>query len=333
MRRRLSITLLSTAVGLALLSVFAGPAEASDPVKCEQTNRFTNSCLVQAIEPSTPSRPVTDISTGEDPGSDESVDKKPSGATGPGSPCIWKAEAWYSAGDSTPVPCTSEHGVWSNEWNCYVSTAPVDPQPPTTAPEWDGHSPGDGAIYGCYNVAGGLRGTMWLAEPPDATDAGPTPGEVAQIAVERMNLRAIEIGMSPDPNGPGVVALPTWLWVENPGEQTFGPITRTASAGSVTVTATARVERIVWDMGDGTQVVCTGPGTPYESRSGRSESPDCGHTYTRESGYQPGQEYTVTATSEWVVEWVGAGQSGSLDVDDLSSSVQVSVGEAQVLVN
>ncbi|WP_233257543.1 hypothetical protein [Promicromonospora sp. AC04] len=172
-----------------------------------------------------------------------------------------------------------------------------------------------------------------MAEPPSAADVGPSPGEVAQIAVERMNLRAIDIGMSPAPDGAGIVGLPTWLWVQDPGEQTFGPITRTATAGSVTVSATARVERIVWDMGDGTQVVCAGPGTPYTASQGRSASPDCGHTYTRESGYVPGRRYTVTATSEWVVDWTGVGQSGSLDLDGLSRSVQVSVGEAQVLVN
>lgn len=151
--------------------------------------------------------------------------------------------------------------------------------------------------------------------------------------MERMGLRAIEIGMSPSPNGAGVVGQPTWLWVQDPGERTTGPITRTASAGSVTVTATARLERIVWDMGDGAQVVCTGTGTPYTADRGRSASPDCGHTYTRESGYEPGQRYTVTATSEWVVEWRGAGQTGSLDLDGLARNVQVSVGEAQVLVN
>ncbi|MFC8796983.1 hypothetical protein ACFT2C_04575 [Promicromonospora sp. NPDC057138] len=232
-----------------------------------------------------------------------------------------------------PVPCTSEYGIWSNRLNCYVSPSPIDPQPPATASEWDGHSPGGGAIYFCYTQFGGPLGGIWLADPPAAADVGPAPGEVAQIAVKRMNLRAIEIGMSPSPDGAGVVGQPMWLWVQDPGEHTTGPITRTASAGSVTVTATARLERIVWEMGDGTQVVCTGPGTPYTADHGMAASPDCGHTYTRESGYEPGQRYTVTATSEWVVDWTGAGQSGSLDLDGLSRSVQVSVGEAQVLVS
>ena len=319
--------LMIAALTAALMLPCAGPASGTEP-RC-QVSRDTGKCLITAIDPGTPALPDRPPHDATRPASDT----KPAGDSGPGSPCIWKAEASYSANNSTPVPCTSEHGIWSNQSNCYVGTTPVDPQPPATAPEWEGHPSGEGAIYGCYNVAGGLRGTIWLADPPNATDAGPAPGEVAQIAVERMSLRAIEIGMSPSPNGAGVVGQPTWLWVQDPGERTTGPISRTASAGSVTVTATARLERIVWDMGDGAQVVCTGTGTPYTTDRGRSASPDCGHTYTRESGYEPGQRYTVTATSEWAVEWRGAGQTGSLDLDGLTRSVQVSVGEAQVLVN
>lgn len=319
--RRLVIAILSA----ALILPWAAPAFGTEP-RC-QVSRDTGKCLITATDPGAPERPRGSY---DDPAA-PAADRKP--ATRPGSPCNWEGEGQSTSEMQKPVPCTSDRGIWSNMWNCYLSPAPVEPQPPPTAPEWDGHPPDEGAIHACFNVAGLLTGTLWLASPPDTADAGPTPGEVAQIAVERMNLRAVEIGMSPDPDGPGVVALPTWLWVQDPGEQTFGPITRTASAGSVSVTATARVERIVWDMGDGTQVVCTGPGTPYESRFGREASPDCGHTYTRESGFQPGQQYTVTATSEWVVDWEGAGQSGSLDVEDLSRSVQVSIGEAQVLVN
>ncbi|GAA2234257.1 hypothetical protein GCM10010413_36890 [Promicromonospora sukumoe] len=320
-----------TAVFALALGGIAIPASA-DP-HCKAFDRDSGVCVIIAHDPGSASAQVSDDSASAASGRSEAP-AKPARRSSMGSACTWEPQGSITihldeAGG--PVPCTSEYGVWSEQWNCYLSRA--IPQPPATAPEWEGHEQGDGAIYECRIPTGGLQGAVWLATPPDAADAGPTPGEVAQIAVERMNLRAVEIGMSPDPDGPGVVALPTWLWVHDPGEQTFGPITRTASAGSVTVSATARVERIVWDMGDGTQVVCTGPGTPYEFRFARQASPDCGHIYTRESGYRPGQEYTVTATSEWVVDWEGAGQSGSLDVDDLSRSVQVSVGEAQVLVN
>ena len=153
------------------------------------------------------------------------------------------------------------------------------------------------------------------------------------MAVEQMKLRAIRIGITPTPDGVGIVGLPTWLWVDGADATTFGPITRTATAGGVTVTATARVHEIVWDLGDGTQLTCATPGTPYEARFGKRPSPDCGHTYTQDSGDQPGGMFAVSATSRWVVEWEGAGQQGTITLDDLTSEVSVTIGEAQVLVS
>jgi hypothetical protein len=149
-----------------------------------------------------------------------------------------------------------------------------------------------------------------------------------------MNLQAIQIGIAPEP-GPdsvGIVGMPVWMWAVEPGPSTYGPITRTASAGGVTVTATARVEEITWSMGDGTQVVCHSPGTPYQEAYGAKPSPDCGHTYTRTSSREPDEKYTVTATSDWVVTWTGAGQSGVIRLDGLQRSVEITVGEVQVLV-
>ena len=62
-----------------------------------------------------------------------------------------------------------------------------------------------------------------------------------QIAIENMHLRAIDIGIAPEP-GPdsiGLVGMPVWMWAANPDEHTVGPITESASAGGITVTATA----------------------------------------------------------------------------------------------
>ena len=53
-----------------------------------------------------------------------------------------------------------------------------------------------------------------------------------------------------------------------PGDHTWGPITRTASAGGYTVSATARVDRVVWTMGDGSTNVCRKRGTPYADTYG-----------------------------------------------------------------
>ncbi|WP_275106486.1 hypothetical protein [Nocardioides daphniae] len=40
----------------------------------------------------------------------------------------------------------------------------------------------------------------------------------------------------------------------------------------------------------------------------------------------------MTATSDWVVEWEGAGQSGTIRLNGLVREARVAVGEAQVLV-
>jgi hypothetical protein len=108
------------------------------------------------------------------------------------------------------------------------------------------------------------------------------------------------------PGSVGIVGLPTWMWVADPGQHTWGPITRTASSAGYGVTATAKVQRVVWAMGDGNTVTCTKRGTPYADSFGKRASPDCGYTYTRQG------TYTVRATSYWRVIWAGIGQSGTI---------------------
>ena len=100
----------------------------------------------------------------------------------------------------------------------------------------------------------------------------------------------------------------------------------------VTITATANVQKVTWQMGDGTTVECRTAGTPYKAAYGKKSSPDCGHVYTKSSAGVPGGTYTVTATSSWVITWAGAGQTGTIRLDGLQRSVEITVGEAQVLV-
>ena len=85
-------------------------------------------------------------------------------------------------------------------------------------------------------------------------------------------------------------------------------------------------------MGDGNKVTCTKAGTPYKASYGVQESPDCGYVYTKSSSDEPSGTYTVTATSDWVITWEGAGQTGTIRLNGLTRSVQIAVGEAQVLV-
>lgn len=136
---------------------------------------------------------------------------------------------------------------------------------------------------------------------------------------------------SPRIEGTYTVGVPLWLWV-TPSATTWGPNTASASAGGVTVTATAKVSSISWRMGDGSTVTCSGPGTAYTAARGMSPSPDCGHLYRAPSSGQPGGKYEGTVTSTWTVDWAvtGGGQSGQL-TEVRESAFTVAVGELQVV--
>lgn len=330
MRRVVTVLLILAALVLGTSTATAGPAPG-----CKMINPTTGKCVIRATDPARlggtlPSKRATEAGT-----RNQDVATPPSGKAAQGdehgSPCFFTAPMGiYMPPGERGVPCSSDQGTWSNEHSCYLR--PMANQPPAGDPAWEGHDSTDGAVYECTSdLVPPFHRTVWLPDPP--TTPAIAPGEVAQIAVEQMNLHAIRIGITPAPGTIGLVGLPTWLWVDGADVTTFGPITRTASAGGVTVNATARVRQIVWDLGDGTTLACATPGTPYEPRFGTDPSPDCGHTYTTDSGDQPGGVFTVSATSTWVVEWEGAGQQGTITLDGLTSEVTVTIGEAQVLVS
>ena len=224
------------------------------------------------------------------------------------------------------VGCVVDTWYWSWDWACYTKYA--EPQPPWGEPGWSGRR--DGAIFWCSR---GVTVTdpfpadtisRWSLTPP--WGAPPDPRELARAAVESMGLHAVDIGIVPEqgPDRVGLLGLPTWMWVEEVNGSTWGPTTRTATSGPWSVTATAQVDRIEWDMGDGTVVTCTTPGTEYRDVYQDADSPDCGHRYT-----DPGR-YAVSATSFWVVTWSGLGESGTIEMD-FTADGQIVMGEVQVL--
>jgi hypothetical protein len=207
---------------------------------------------------------------------------------------------------------------WSAGLGCWVY--PLDPQPPAADPRWQGHS--TGRIYVCLIPPSQRPAFFWADTPPR-----PDPAALARRAVAQMALQPPEVGATPLP-GPGAVSLiglPTWLWIRAPDQHTWGPITAAAGGGGIRVTATARVAQVVWDMGDGHRVTCTGPGTPWTPGHGSGDSPDCGYRYTA-----PGQR-TITATARWRVDWSGGGDTGTLTLD-LSGSRTVRVAELRAVV-
>lgn len=247
------------------------------------------------------------------------------GAGDPAEPAAQRTCTFTLLGSSREMPCSSDDGWWSQSQQAYCEAA--SPQPPLSDPVWGGRT--EGQIYECTRpgAAFGVVAPVfliWLAQPP--AGAPPDPRVLAQQAVATMNLKAVSIGIVPEPapGRVGLVGMPVWMWDANPGPSTWGPITKTASAGGYTVTATAKATKVVWSMGDGEVVVCRTPGTQYEDSYGRQDSPDCGYTYSRQGVYQ------VWARSYWSVQWSGLGQSGSIPLQ-FANSVRITVGEAQVL--
>lgn len=290
-------------VGLVVVAG-AGPALASGGVNCLPGD---DTCYVQVGHPGSPGGPSA-------PGS--------GGSTGTASPCHWPT--------GQPVPCfDSTFGWWSNSDACYYTLSV--PQPAKTDPLWAGHT--TGAIYAsmCPGSGGTGGGWLWLPNPPAGFGGGPSPATLAVQAVSRMLLRGPNIGMAPGAGETGLVGLPVWMWT-TVTPQTWGPISATAAVPGLSVTATARVVAMVWDMGDGSSVTCTGPGTPYVQSMGDIDSPDCGYRYTRSSAGQPGNAYPVTATTTWAIRWAGGGQTGTL-TQTRTTATTVRIGELQVLVS
>ena len=223
--------------------------------------------------------------------------------------------------DGVEVPCVTDYGVYDATLKCYLQEA--NPQPDRSAPIWAGRT--GGKVYTCsyYSYFGT---NLWV---PDAPAPPPDPEVLARRAVDEMGVRGIDMGVFPHlleelPSGNGFVGWNVWLWVRDPSEVTWGPVSRTVSEGGYSVTATAVVSEVAWDMGDGGVVRC-GKGTAWQSFQVRNEkSPSCGYVYEKTG------EFTITATSHWVVNWSGVGESGVIEFD-VNSQGHVDVVEVNVL--
>lgn len=162
-------------------------------------------------------------------------------------------------------------------------------------------------------------GTTWLVwRRRGQTD----PEDVARSLLASINLAPIRMGMVPYEGRDymGTVGTPVWMWVDDPDASTWGP----KSASDSGVSITARVSKVVWDMGNGDRVTCQ-EGTEWRPRNGIDESPTCGYVYEKQG------RYTITATSYWTATWSGFGQAGAIPFT-LDSDRQLPVGEYQVIV-
>ncbi|ACU77420.1 putative ATP/GTP-binding protein [Catenulispora acidiphila DSM 44928] len=157
-----------------------------------------------------------------------------------------------------------------------------------------------------------------------------SPGDVAQAAAKEIHLPAPAMNTSPRDGVPQWVNFPMFLWTDS---LDWHPLSATANVPGLQASATATPEKLTWDMGDGSVVTCTGPGTPFtDSTPATSVSPDCGYVYRRASDAESSGEFTVRVTESWRVTWTGGGQSGTLPDLAATSSIAVRVAESQALV-
>jgi hypothetical protein len=178
----------------------------------------------------------------------------------------------------------------------------------------------------------GLTTVVFVPNGQDpAAVAPPDPAVLAQQAIAQMVLLKPTIEMAPPLGSAGaVVGVPVWMWIDR-GPSNTGPVSKSVSAGGITVTATAAVSEVDWAMGDGHSVTCTSPGTPYDVSRAAQGSPDCGYVYQLRSLPERtggSGKYQITATSVWSIHWDGGGQQGNQTLR-LSANTTLAVGELQ----
>lgn len=290
-------------LALTLLVVGALPSMADGGTSCVRHGKRNGACTLEVTtSPKPGSKPVGGSSNSN------------AGNSGSGS---GNAGCSFNGKD---IPCSSGMGNWYGPQQAYCKPAAGEVGDVATA------NPGY-SMFTCQGPLDPFANDVALPNAALGAPAPPDPEVLAQRALAQMNLHAIEIGIVPKPGNEsvGLVGMPTWMWVADPGPSTTGPITRAASEAGYTVTATGTVSKIVWKMGDGHTVTCEGEGTPYVDAYGKRSSPTCGYTYKKQG------RYTITATSYWQVAWGGLGETGVIPID-FTEQVQVNVGEAQVIV-
>lgn len=286
------------AVGIAGALVLATAARALAGGVDSQCDPTTQSCTISVTIPGQPptANPGNPGSGGGSGGGQGGADPSPSpSGSFFSTPCTYRPDPEYQ-----PPAGADPHPTGSGGW--YLMTCP-DALKPT-------------------GVAITSTTVVWLSAPPAVT--GPSPAQLAAQAKSLLRLTTPVIGSSPKPGEPDLVGLNLWAWVAS---SAWSAQSATASAGGLSVTATAIPSYATWDFGDGTVITCQGPGTVYQPSDGENPlSPTCGHDY-RESG-----AFTETVTVHWAVAWAGAGQSGAFNDMTTTASQPVTVEQSQAVV-
>ncbi|MFC8846733.1 MULTISPECIES: hypothetical protein [unclassified Micromonospora] len=295
-------------IGLVLaLAVAAAPPTATVAAAREggiECPIGQNDCDVWDDDPGTPG--------GGNPGGGNPGDGD--GSNGGNGKCQWKGKV---------LPCYDEDLGWFNNGDgCYYKLSEPQPEDTPEGMQWYTATCNGGDL-------GSVREVL-LDAPPPGYGAPPDPEELARRALASISLLPPRATVAPRKSiGPGLVGLPVWMWA-SPGDNYFGQLEASASDRGLTVNITAKVDKIVWDMGNGDKVTCHGPGTPYDPQGPNAggPSPDCGY----DGGYAKADTYEIFATTHWTVRWSASNDvSGEIPQTRTSGTVQIQIDELQVV--
>lgn len=233
--------------------------------------------------------------------------------------------------DGVAVRCYDEVLGWFNQSDgCYYKLQ--EPQPEGVPEGMESY------LKSCGGAGGvGDQVPVDLAAPPPGFGAAPDPADLAAEALASLNLRRVVVGIAPDPEqNPGLVGLPIWLWVAPPGddselEETWGPQEAAAEDRGVRVEITAKVEKIVWSMGNNARITCTGPGRAFNPNTDGNANPPCGYNgYPKPTA--PGASYQISAITHWKVTWESnGGEEGVIETTRGSNVAAIEIDELQVV--
>lgn len=164
-------------------------------------------------------------------------------------------------------------------------------------------------------------------------EGGPRLDAIARRVYDEVPLVFPKPATSPAIGIDQITGLPTWLWIDAAGFDTFEA---QATLAGITVTVTATPKHVAWDLGDGTApVICAGPGTPYDPTvDDDAQTTDCSHVYQYDSADRPDGVYHASATTTWAVSWTASGGWGGGDLPDATrtTTFDLTAAERQAVV-
>ena len=182
----------------------------------------------------------------------------------------------------------------------------VYPETPREGSEAEGLTEGQGYVLICRDENGQEVVNRFITYDPATSAPAVDPEVLAQEAAARLAVSRPQVELSPKVGLNQITQVPTYMWVTS-----WEPDSASASVPGVTSTVTATPTKVTWNMGNGDEVVCNGPGTPFDfSRPEESQATDCSYTYRHSSTGQPGGVYQVSATMSYDVSWTAEGAPG-----------------------